>query len=443
MPYTYITYLNARNALAGRLYDLTKVFWLDAEIGLYLIEALRTWNAFTAFWVKDYALTVTSASLPWLTLQTAPSPRQYTLKDTDLYTIVLYHLIESQLVAGVWAGTPQFNVPDLTQSMERRQNEMLQIAAGNVKQLAAIPLTPNTRTVVLPDTVLDVRRARYVPAVQPPSPQVLWRGDEASFAYFTPDYRQTNTLNPRNYILSGRPPLTLDVDYPPPAAGSLDLLGTVSCTPAALPASVALAIPDDWAWVLKWGMLMDLLNKQGESQDEQRAEYATVRYMEGLALLQMSPWLLSAEFANVPVGIESAMERDTYDPGWEINASPRQGVITAGIDLFSVIPRPTGINTLGVVLELIQSAPVPALDADFIQTPRETLDVIIDYAVHLAAFKMGGAEFQATVPLFDSFRKAAQLYNRRISNLGLYDDVLKKQGKREELLDPRYAGAGE
>jgi hypothetical protein len=442
MPlYTYITYADARAALASRLYDLTKVFWVDAELKLLIQESLRTWNALTAFWVGDYAFTVTAASLPWLTLNKAGSPRVYTQKDTDLYALILYHIMETQLAAGVWTGTPQFTVADLTQAFERRQNEILTITSANVQNPVAIVLTPNTRTVTLPDTMLDVRRVRYVPALQPPKPQTLWRGDSASFAYFTPGYRQT-PQNPRNYALSDRPPLTMDVDFPPVAAGSLDLLATTSCTPSALPASVAIAIPDDWVWVLKWGMLMDLFNKQGESQDEPRAKYATVRYMEGVSLMQQAPWVLSAEFGNIPTDVESVMERDTFDPGWETNpvATTRPGIITAGIDLVSVCPRPTGATNVGVVLELVVSAPVPVQDSDFVQAPRDVLDVILDYAVHLAAFKQGGAEFEGTIPLFDNFRKAAALYNKRISNLGLYDDVLKRQGHRYGVLDDRYAG---
>lgn len=441
MPvYSYITYVNARLALANRLDDAGEVFFTDAEIKLYLLESLRTFNALTAFWVTDYPFTVTSSSLPWLSLNVAGSPRLYTLHDTDLYQIILYHLIEPQLASGTWAGTPQYTVLDLTQSYIRRQNEILQYASANIQQLTPINLTPGTRTVSIPDTVLDIRRARYVPVTSPPSPQTLWRGDPLSFQSFTPSYRQTSGQNPRNYALSDRPPLTLDVDFAPPQAGILDLLGTVAGTPANLPAATPLSIPDDWAWVLKFGMLADLYNKQGEATDEPRAQYCLTRYTEGLKLMLECPWLLSAEFNNVPVGVDSVQERDTFNPRWETNVNPlpRQGAVVAGLDLVSVCPRPTGVTSLGVNLEVVESAPIPVLDTDYIQTPRDTLDGILDYAVHLATLKQGGAEFSATIPLFDSFRSVCMAYNKRISSLGLYDSILKSQGKRLEEADPRY-----
>jgi hypothetical protein len=438
MAYGYITYLAARQALALRLQDPAEIFFTDAELGLYLIEAIRTFNALTGFWIADYAITVNAGFPPWITL-TAAGPRQYTLADTDLYQLILYHIIEPQLVAGIWQGTAQFTVNDLTQSYERRQNELIQFAAANISQLAPITLVPGTRTIIIPDTVLDVRRARYVPVVTPPLPQVLWRGDAMAFSSFAPAYRQT-PRNPTMYDLSDRPPLSLDVDYAPTAVGSMDLLVSSSCAPANLPVSTPLVIPNDWAWVLKFGMLADLLNKQSEAQDTARAEYCLTRYAEGLQLMQICPWLLNAEFDNVPVGISAVMERDTYDPYWESRPAPipRNGIVTAGLDLFALCPKPTGITNIGLNLELVINAPVPVLDGDFIQVPRDVLDAILDYSVHLAMFKCGGAEFQSTIPLFDSFRTVCQSYNKRAANLGLYDDILKRQGKRQEELDPRY-----
>jgi hypothetical protein len=435
--FTYITFLQARQALAARLYDPAEIFWTDPELKLYLLEALRTWNALTGFWVADYVRTVTNASPTWLTLNTAGSPRIYTLTTADLYAIVLYHLMEPQLAAGVWTGTSMYTAADLTGALERRNNEILTLGAANVSQFNSLVITAGTRTVVLPDTTLDIRRARYLPVTG--ARQTLWRGDPGSFYYFTPGYRQS-PQTPRNYALSDRPPLTLDMDFPPAVNGSLDLLITHALTLAALPANTAMVIPDDWVWVLKWGMLMDLFNKQGEPLDALRSQYATVRYAEGIQLLYTCPWLLSAEINNVPAGIENAQERDTFDPGWEDHANARPGVITAGIDLVSLCPRiqPSG-PSVGLTLEVVEAAPVPVLDGDFVQVPRDALDVILDYAIHLAAFKQGGAEFQQTLPLFDNFRTAAGLYNRKIANLGLYDDILKRNGKRLESMDPRYA----
>jgi hypothetical protein len=446
MPFTYQTFAQVKTALALRLANPGKVFWTDTELGLYVIEALRTWQAFTAYWIDEYEFIYagTSTGTDWLNASQLPgTPRPYTQLNTDLYSMILYHLLEPQIAPDgiTWLGTSQFSFDDLTGALERRQNEILALTGSNLVRPVPIVLTPNTRHIVLPDNFLDVRRVKYVPPRTPTDfgpAQVLWRGDLASFGYFTAGFIQQRQ-NPRNYALSDVPPLELEVDFPPPNPGVMDMLVTLASSIPTPPGTQALVIPDDWVWVAKWGMLMDILNKQSESRDEPRAEYCKTRYLEGVQLLQTAPWVVAANIENVPVNIESVMERDQYDPGWEYNANTRQGIIAAGLDTFAVAPLPGLHPTSSVVLSLVQNAPVPALDADFVQVPRDTLDIILDYAEHLAMFKCGGSEFESTTTLFDNFRKAAMLANKRISNLGLYDDQMKREGRRQEEVDARYA----
>lgn len=439
--YNYATYLQARQALALRLTDPANQFWPDAELKLLIIESLRTWNALTAAFVKEAAFTVKAASSPWLFVPSLTnSPRPYTVQDSDIYTLIQYHLIEPATGAGTWSGTPQFSLSDLTQAYQRRQDELVQLTACNLVQLAPLGVVPNTRRTLLPDTVLEVRRARYIPGNNPPSPpHTLWREDPYTFSVFTPGFAQTPHI-PHNYSLTNQPPLSLDTDFPPNIPGTLDLLAIQSTTPPAPPASVNLAIPDDWSWVLKWGILADILNKDSESQDLPRAQYCLARYTEGITLMQRLPWLLGAQFDGIPVGIAGVQDQDQYDNGWESRAGVvRNAVVVAGTDLISVCPRPTGATLLGLTLQLVQNAPIPVADSDPVQVSRDTLDIILDYAEHLASFQMGGQEFAATVPLFDNFRKSAQLTNQRLAELGIFYDVMKWQGRREESADPRFA----
>jgi hypothetical protein len=444
MTFTYQTFAQTKNALAARLYNLSKLFWPDVELGLYVTEALRTWQALTAYWISEFQFTYIGVSngTNWLNASTLPgSPRPYTQRNVDLYSLVLYHLLEPQIAPDgiTYLGTPQFSFSDLTGALERRQNEVLTLIRGNLTVPTPIVLTPNTRVITLPDNFLDVTHVKYVPPRTPTDygpAQVLWRGDLQSFEYFTSGYLQQHQ-NPRNYALSDIPPLELEVDFPPSNPGVMDMLVTLSSSIPAPPGIQELVVPDDWWWVIKWGVLMDMLNKQSEARDQPRAEYCKARYMEGIQLLQTSPWIVAANIENVPVDIESVIERDTYNPGWEYNANTRQGIITAGLDTFAVTPLPGLHPTSSVVLSLVENAPVPLLDTDFIQIPRDTLDIILDYAEHIAMFKCGGAEFEATTSLFDNFRKKAMLANKRIADLGLFDDIMKGQGIRQETVDAR------
>lgn len=442
MVFTYQTFSQVKQALADRLFNSSKTFWIDAELGSYVREALRTWNALTAYWIDEFEFTYTGVSTGtnWLRAdQITGTPRPYTVQNVDLYSIILYHLLEPQIQAdGVtWLGTEQFAISDLIGALERRQNEVVSIVGANIVRPATIPLTPNTRHIALPDNFLDVRRVKYVPQRTPTDygpAQVLWRGDLASFSYFSAGYLQQRQ-NPRNYAITDVPPLQLEVDFPPNNPGVMDMLVSLSSTIPALGTSQTLVIPDDWAWVIKWGVMMDLLNKQSEAQDKPRAEYCKARYLEGIQLLQSAPWIVQASIENVPVGIESVMERDQYDSAWEYKSNARWGIVTAGIDMFAVSPLSGVHPSTGVVLHLVQNAPVPSVDGDSIQIPRDVLDVILDYAQHLAMFKCGGQEFTDTSDLFDNFRKSAMQANHRIADLGLYDDIMKSEGRRQDLVD--------
>ena len=52
MPYNYATLSDALIALSARLYG--SAMYTSVELQGYIIEALRTWNAYTKFWRADF-----------------------------------------------------------------------------------------------------------------------------------------------------------------------------------------------------------------------------------------------------------------------------------------------------------------------------------------------------------------------------------------------------
>ena len=58
-------------------------------------------------------------------------------------------------------------------------------------------------------------------------------------------------------------------------------------------------------------------------------------------------------------------------------------------------------------------------------------------AQHLAAFKMGGAEFMATMPMLKGFYQAAANVNRRWATMGVFVEMLKAQGRKQEEAEPK------
>jgi intein/homing endonuclease len=90
--------------------------------------------------------------------------------------------------------------------------------------------------------------------------------------YESPLY-QLPSGTPQTFQLSSEPPLSFDVDITPNQPGVYEALVSQSGTPFAPPASTLLGIPDDWAFVLEYGALADLLGRESEATDRERAAY--------------------------------------------------------------------------------------------------------------------------------------------------------------------------
>lgn len=448
MPqFSWLTFTQARAALAARLgvsqtSNANLAFWVDAELGLYIIEALRTWNALTNIWNTSYSMPVV-ANQVWYDLKTQ-GPRSRTVHDTDLYTIMAYHLIEQPASIG---STGQFQLSDFSSALQRRCDEVIQFSNCNIAKKTI--LTTGGRTGTFDDTVLAPIRARFINATgfgfnfgnsfgfgTFGGSTTLWRDDDQAFEYFTKNFLQA-TQTPTAYGVITLPPLGFAVDYAP-LTGEYEFLVSVATSPAFNPPTSSLIqIPDDFSWVPKWGAMSDLLGMEPEATDTLRADYCLQRYRDGITLLQNSAWLLMSVVDGSPTDIVSAIEMDAYSPEWDSNASAPQAIVEAGIDYLAISPVPANTNHT-VQLTLIQNAPIPVLDGDFVQVSRDSFDVILDYAQHLASFKMGGSEFIETKGLAKNFFLAATAANSRLKQLGLFRDILLEQGQRQEETDPRF-----
>jgi hypothetical protein len=434
--YTWLTYVAGRQQLAARLADTKNQFWADAENGLYLCEALRVWNALTFTWKTPYAFSIAAATAPtWLSLGTlASSPRLRTLTDTALYTLMEYHLLEPA-TGGTWTGTTQFAMTDLSLALQRCRDEAIQASNCNHANPTPIAATPGGTTALLPDNVLDVARAQWVPATG--TPTTLMRNDETGFNLYQAGYLQTPPGTPAQYNIATQPPLTLQVDVAPNGEGAYDLIALMAGAAFAPPTASLLNVPDDLAWVLKWGALADLLGRESEATDLLRAAWCKQRYIDGVKLMQHTPWVMEAQINGVSADFVDLAAQDIYEPEWDSAAADLQTVVVAGMDFFTVVPL---VNVpIGMSLTVLGNAPVPVLDTDYIQVSRDAWDAVLDYAQFLACFKQVGAEFKAALALEQNFMAAAKLTNGRLSELGLFANLYTTEGQRQTETQPRFA----
>jgi len=436
MPYSEITYAALRAQLADRQEDTSNIYWSDAENGLYLQEALRTWQSLTHCW-RDRMTFQATQNFEWYDLtQQEGTLIPYTQTDSDLISVMLYHLLEPQLNgSGQYVGTDMFTLADFTAAMQRRRDQFL-LETGMITGRSVINLPgPPVNRVSLVDTIIDVRRVAFV------SPSgfytTLWKTDEWRASAFKALWEASPQNPPSNYSTAGVPPITLKIIPPPSGSGAAEIITVSIGAPLNPSAGVLLGIPDDFVWVLKFGAMADLLNREGQSKDVQRAQYCQSRWEEGVEIARVTTSVINAylnEVATFPTSIHSL---STYRPGWQNQTGAPDTVASMSWNLIALSNVPDGNGPYSVSLEVAENAPVPEADGDEVQVSSEDMDAIIDYAQHLAAFKQGGKEFMDTVPLYQNFIRLATVRNERLKGAIPFYDRLSSSSTEQEKQAPR------
>ena len=424
--YTYLTYLQVRQALAQRLGDVSNTFWLDAELKLYVLEALRTWNAYATYW-RDRGTFNTAAATPFydVTVQMS-SILGMTVTDRALITDLQYALMEATSNGSTWPGTDQFTFTAVQNAIQRRRDQfLLETAAVLTHSNINVPPTPIGR-VPLSDTILEVRRAAWISLDSNGNPSTAYplvRADELQFDYGASTW-DTDPDTPSWYSTIVAPPLTVQLSPVPLDKGTLDLL-TINAGADLDPATAAtvLGIPDDFAWVVKYGALADLLGQDGQARDPDRATYCESRWTEGLELARISPSVILASLQGINNLMDDLWSLDRAIPDWQSASSVPSVIATAGRNILAVGIMPDA-GPYSITCDVVRNAPIPVNDSDSIQLGRSEVDVVLDYAEHLAAFKMGGAEWKATNRAAVNMTRAAAQYNDRLNASALFKNIL-------------------
>lgn len=448
--YSYVTLQQAVIDLYGRLYtpssDATQQFWTPTELTAYIIEGLRVWNSLTSFWRAEIALTV-SANLGvngnawWYDLTSQGPLRAYTVTDNDLVQQIEYHLLEPLTTTYplVWAGSGQFAMADILGAITRRQNETLgdtncTISIGQVNA----PILPGR--VFLPDTNINIRRVSWQPEAENGFSNVALRqSDPWAKRSFDFGYRQKASAPPGTWMQSAEPPPSFDVDRTPPVPGIYEVLTVNSGPDANAAANATLTIPDDWTWVVKYGAMIDLFDREANAKDSLRMTYCQQRYKQGLAVMKNAPAALALYLDGVPMFLDSVRNGDDFNARWQsASAGTPTSAYTAGLNLIGFGPQPDS-GQYGALLQCVINAPVPANNGDFIQIGRNDYDSLLDYCQHIAALKQGGAEFIATMPLFSRFIAQASLYNSKLREMAEFQQPMYEVSQLESERTPTFS----
>lgn len=202
------------------------------------------------------------------------------------------------------------------------------------------------------------------------------------------------------------------------------------------------SIPHAMRWALKYGALAQLLATDGQMRDGQRAEYAKKRYEDAKMIAMGLPLYRNAFLNEKPLAITSLADLSSQETQWRETTGTPKMVVGVGWNEIVVYPKLAG-GASSVQLKLDVYVPEADLsgDLDLLWIGAEYEKVIEDFVIHLAMFKVSGAEFAATMGAYEELLKAAAGYNNKLAvllpklSVGKEKARLEKRDRMQEKTD--------
>lgn len=400
--------------VSARLGDPGNAHWTVAEVTRYIVEALRTYNAYTQSYRNQDTFNTAGLQTFYNLPTMIPALRGYNVTDQQLVTDCEYALMEPPTPTA-WTGSSQFTLQDLVDALQRRRDQFLK-ETGAVVTREVTSVTPaSSGRMALPLDVLTVRRAAWIMndgvTVIPLHREDEWALNNFSRGWIAwPQY--TSQAWPTGYSVGVTPPYQIQIAPPPANSGALDLLAVVlgSALNPVVGSGVLMGIPDDWTWVVRFGAMSDLLSKEGLSYDPQRAAYCEARWQLGLKMATQASVVLAGQNNGVPTRLYSVQEADQYRRTWQSTPAryPASLILTIGQNLVALNPPPIAWPIGTVTLDVVANMPVPVNSTDCVNMGVDLaeLDIIFDYVVHLATFKEGPGQLDASMALYQRFSRA-------------------------------------
>lgn len=404
--YTTITLSAAIAEMGNRLYDPTHIRWSSAELTIYIQQAIRTFNALTNHFRDQASFSTTNKQAFYDLNDIVPSLRAQTYTVQQALTQLAYMLLEPPPTGNVWSGTAQYSLGDLVSALQQARDTFL-LETGIVISQHDVSVDPAVTSgrIDLEQAIINVRRAQFVAATGIST--VLRRDDTYAFTAFNPSWQTSGSRQPTAYSVSTTPPLVLQVAKPTSTVGTLYLL-TLDSGEAidVLDTTQVLGVPDDWAWVVIFGALAQLLQRDGLAVDASRAAFCDSMWQDGLQRAKAAAVVLNATVNGTPRPLGSISDADYFSAGWQMESGSPKRVLTMGQNLVGLWPPPgipTGGGSYTVVLDVVRNAPVPTALTDYLQVGQEMINDLLDYAQFLALAKEGPGQMEGAQTLMTQF----------------------------------------
>lgn len=414
-----------KTQLLDLLGDPGGVYWTNAEIERYILEAFRTWGALSLYW-KDRSILNCVSGQKFYNLTSNGLSSNLTAQSLAL--TIESHLQEPDSTV-TWTGSEQFSLEQIESSIERRVNEFL-LKTGVMQSSDTQIVTAGNGRVQLDDATLDISAAYWLNLSS--SSQPLYKGDAREFNSYGNGW-SLNGSSPIAFSLVTEPALILQLAPRPIDNGTLNLISIQSCPTVSIASNTVLPVPNDLLWVVKWGVLADLLNETGISNNSPMVEYCKTRWDDGIEAAKLYPSVLNSWIGGVQVPISSLKDLDISHPTWQSSSSIPTSLAMVNYNLIALYPV-SNSSALELELDMIIPATVPSVDGDYLQVSQDYLPLLLGYAHHLASFKLGHAEFMSTQIDYERFLQAAMLNNDRLRENANLFEALREQtiNEREE-----------
>jgi len=409
--YTHTTFAQAKARLASLLNDEQMIFWIDDELGRYIIEALRFWGLAAQYWRETakvetvsgqaiYDVTTDVEDLSGTLLQ------DITVTDRELIQDLEYALIEPITTTWAlgWQGSEMFTMGQIANLLSIGRDDLLRQSGCLVEAATYVAAGSQQRIDLDEDTIQILRMS--VQEIGSSSILPMWPIDYyQAQAYAGSAFPATG--RPNAYITTYTPTLAVDI-YPPARTQSVLRLDVVKSGTEFVPETSAslVGLPDDASWLLKYRGLDDLLSGDGLSRAIELSDYSARRWQEGLELLAQYQSLLWSTINGKRMTISSLAQLTAQRPDWEGSSGTPRSLHMLNWNRFACYPVPDDEYVLE--LQIVRKAPIPTADSDYIQVGREQMQAIYDYAQHIALFKCQGVEFSQSLPLLEQAMQAAK-----------------------------------
>lgn len=154
---------------------------------------------------------------------------------------------------------------------------------------------------------------------------------------------------------------------------------------------------------------------------------------------------------GLPLTVTSSAEIDLMRPAWRSETIASGGLVPTvptlwmpmSLQRVAIWPAMGSVVVNGFSADGVAATPVLTQDANFIDLGQEFIDLLLNFCLHLLAFKIGGPTWTATKPFYQQFLQAAAEENgvlkanqkfRRAAGLNRRIDLGKSKGE-SSLLD--------